>query len=66
MANVAQLVGAPSHLPKGCRFDPQSGHLPWLQVRSPLGQVQEANQSVFLSLPYLLSKINKHLLRVRI
>ena len=31
---VAQLVGALSHTPKGCGFDPQSGHMPRLQVLS--------------------------------
>ena len=27
---VAQLVGASSRTPKGCRFDPGSGHIPRL------------------------------------
>ena len=30
---VAQLVEASSHTPKGCRFGPQSGHIPKLGVQ---------------------------------
>ena len=29
---VAQLVGESSHTPKGCKFHPQSGHVPRLRV----------------------------------
>lgn len=36
MAGVAQLFGALSCTPKGLRFDPQSGYIPSLQVRSPV------------------------------
>ena len=34
---VAQLVGALSHTPKGCRFDPWSGHIPKLWLWSSVG-----------------------------
>ena len=30
LAGVAQQVGVPSHVPKGCWFDSQSGHMPGL------------------------------------
>ena len=33
---VAPLVGASSSTPKGCRFDPWSGHTPKLHIRSPV------------------------------
>ena len=36
LASVAQLVGALSCKPKGCGFDPQSGHIPRLRVQSPV------------------------------
>ena len=39
---VAELVGAPSYTPKGCGFDPQSGHIPRLQFDPWLGHVREA------------------------
>ena len=32
---------APAHEPMGCRFDSQSGHMPGLWVRSPIGGVVE-------------------------
>ena len=42
--------------PKGCRFDSQSGHIPALWARSPVGGMQEAtNVSLFLFLPPFLS-----------
>ena len=58
---VAQLVGASSYTPKGCGLNPQSGHMPGLQARSPVGGVQEATDqcfsltSMFLSLSFPLS-----------
>ena len=33
--------------PKGCQFDSQSGYLPGLQARSPVGGVQEATNRLF-------------------
>ena len=45
---VAQLVGASSHTPKGCRFD--SGQdTPRLWVRSSVGVHTGGNQLMFLS-----------------
>ena len=32
----AQVIGASFHAPKGCRFDSWSGHIPRLQVQSPV------------------------------
>ena len=43
-AGVAQWIGASFCIPKGWGFDSWSGHLPRLQVRSPIG-----NQLMFLS-----------------
>ena len=37
LASVAPLVGVSSHKPEGGGSDPQSGHMPRLQVRLPLG-----------------------------
>lgn len=34
---VAQLIGALSHTPKGCRVDSWSGHIPASQVQSLVG-----------------------------
>ena len=49
---VAQLVGASSHAPKGYRFNPQSQH------------IREATNQCFApSLPLSLDQINKHVLR---
>ena len=44
---VAQLVEASSHTPKGCGFHPPSGHIPRLQVDPRLGHVQEATDQRF-------------------
>ena len=62
-------VGWMSSLKAKCRrFNFQSGHVPGLRVRSPVGACTEGNQSMFLShpdvslpfsLPPPLSKINK-------
>ena len=50
LASVAQLVGVPSpNTPEGCRFNPQSGHIPRLWVQSPAGARSGGNQSMFLS-----------------
>ena len=35
--------------PKGCRFDSQSGHIPRLQVQSPVGVHTGGNLLMFLS-----------------
>ena len=47
---VTQLVGASCHAPKGCRFDPQSGHIPRLRVRSLVEMCTGGNQLILLSL----------------
>ena len=70
---VTQLVGASSHIPKGCRFDFRSGHQSRLRVglipsrgmyeRQPIDRCFSFT-SIFLSLPppfATLSKINKHI-----
>ena len=45
---MAQLVGASSPTPKGCRFYPRSGHIPGLQVRSLVGVRMGGSWSMFL------------------
>ena len=51
----------PDCKPKGCRLDSQSGHMPGLQARSPLGGLREATDQrlshtlMFLSLSFSLS-----------
>ena len=45
---VAQFVGASSHTPKGCGFNSQPGHIPKLEVQSPVWAHTEGNQSMFL------------------
>ena len=52
---VVKLVGALSCTPKGCGFDSWSGHIPRLQVWSPVRVCTGGNQSMFLSLPPFLS-----------
>ena len=43
--------------PKDCQFNSQSGHMPGLQARSPVGSVQpHTDVPLPLFLPYLLSK----------
>ena len=49
LAGVAQLVGASSCKLEGCRFDSRSGHMPRLQVWSPVGARTRGNRSMFLS-----------------
>ena len=44
---VAQLVGASSPAQKGWGFDPQSGHIPRLQVQSLVRCVREATDQCF-------------------
>ena len=39
LAGVAQWIGVLVCEPKGCRFDYQSGHMPGLWARSPIGGV---------------------------
>ena len=51
----AQLVGASSCSVKGRSFDPPPGHIPQLQVRSPVRACTGGNQSTFLSLSLFLS-----------
>ena len=46
---VAQLVGALSHIPKGYRLNPHSGHIPRLWVQSPVGTHIGGNPQMFLS-----------------
>ena len=66
LVSVAQLVGAFSHTPEGWGFNIQSGHIPRLQVQSPVGVYMGGNQSMFLtsmfflSLPSSFFKINEH------
>ena len=48
---VAWLVGASSCAPKGCRFDPRSGHIPRLWVQSQVGACTDGNLLMFLPLP---------------
>ena len=61
------LAGWPSwleHCPlhqKDWGFDSRSGHIPRLQVWSPVGMCQGGNWSMFLSLSLSLCKINKHI-----
>ena len=68
---VAHLVRASPCMPAGCRFEPWSGHIPRLWVRTPVGACKGGNQSMFLShiyvslflsLPSSFSKIYKHIL----
>ena len=49
LGQVAQLFGASSPTPKCCKFDSREGHIPGLQVRSPIGTQTEGNRSKFLS-----------------
>ena len=50
LASVAQMVGALSRRPKGHRFDSWSGHIPRLQVCSPVKVHTKSNQKMFLTL----------------
>ena len=47
LASVAQLVGALSHEPEGCGFNPQSGHMPMLWVQSTIRTCLGHNQLKF-------------------
>ena len=73
-SQVARLVGASSHAPKVCGFDPQSGPIPRLWVQSLVRAHMEGNWSMFLShidisfslspsLPVSLKSIIKNILR---
>ena len=42
LASVAQWIECQAYKPKGRWFDSQSGHMPGLQARSPVGGAQEA------------------------
>ena len=55
------MVGALSRAPKGFRFNYRSGHIPRLQVQSPVRVHTRGNQSVFLSPPSFLCKIRKNI-----
>ena len=68
MASVAQWVGVLSQQPKGCGFDPSSGHMPGLQgvFKMQLINVSRSKRcfSTLLSLSHPLSlKINKQFLQ---
>ena len=70
LTSVAQLVGASAHKPKGHWLDSQSGHMPGLQVESPVGACAGGNWRMFLSytdvslsLPCPLSRISEHVPR---
>ena len=60
LAGVSHWIEwVPACEPKGCRFNSQSGHMPELWARSPVGGVQEATYRCFspsFSLPSPLSK----------
>ena len=64
---VAQLIGALTPTPEACGFDSRPGHIPRLQVRSPVQVCTGAAKqflftSVFLSLfSSSLLEINKHI-----
>ena len=67
---LAQLVGASSHTPKGCGFNFWSAHVPRLQVQFLVRTHPGGNRLMFLShidvtlfLLSCFSKINKHILR---
>ena len=57
---VAQLVGASSHAPEGCRFDPPSGHIPRFRVRYLVGWGMYGRQPrmVLTSMSFSLRSIN--------
>ena len=52
---MVQLVGASSHTQKGSRFSLRSGHMPRLQVWSPVRVRTGGSRSMFLSLSLSLS-----------
>ena len=54
LAGVAQLVGASSSKPKGLGFNSQSGHLPRLRVRSPVGAHMRGKRLMFPLTPLFL------------
>ena len=73
LAGVAQLVGVSSHNPKGHGLDSQSGHMPGLQVQSPVRMSTGGSTRMSVSLlhkcfspslplPSPFSKINEHVL----
>ena len=55
--DVVQLVGASSHTPEGWGFDSQSGHIPRLQVLSPVGYIWRQSINVNISLSLSLSPL---------
>ena len=64
---LGTLVGASSCTPKSCKFDPQSGHTPKLQVQSLVRVCMggSGSMSVFLShisppAPYLPPSLPPH------
>ena len=66
---VTQLVGVSFCTPNGCEFNLHSGHIPRLQIWSPVWVRAGGNQLMFfshidlsLSLSLCLSQINKHTL----
>ena len=50
LAGVAQWIKQGLCEPMGHQFDSQSGHMPGLQTRSPVGGMREATTHGFLSL----------------
>lgn len=52
---VAQLVGSSSHTPKYCCFNPWSGHIPRLQVQSPVRVYTGATYLTWIFLSFFLS-----------
>lgn len=62
---VAQLVGMVSHIPKGFKFDSQSGHIPRLWIRFLGGWGGSActgsSRSVFLSSMFPLMRVKQKL-----
>ena len=61
---MAQLVGVSSCAPKGCGFDPRSGHIPILHFQSQLGCIREATDGCFflMSLFPFRSRTHKNIL----
>ena len=53
LASVVELVGELSHEPKGYGFNSQPGHMPGLQVQSPVWVYVRGNWSMFLTLMFL-------------
>ena len=54
------MVGASSHTPKGCRFDPKSGHIPYFALYNVHffaqifeGKNKDAHHTWVVLIPYL-------------